>query len=31
MSDIIPLEVSSIDCIKVYTIQMMIWVAMWVK
>ena len=31
MSDIIPLEVSRIDCMKVYTIQMMLWIAVWVR
>ena len=31
MSDIIPLEVSRIDCMKVYMIQMILWVAVWMK
>jgi hypothetical protein len=29
--DVIPLEVSRIDCMKVYTIQMMLWIAVWVR
>jgi len=31
MSDIIPLEVSRIDCMKVYTLQMMLWITIWMK
>ena len=30
MSDIIPLEVSRIDCMKVYTLQMMLWITFWI-
>jgi hypothetical protein len=29
MSDIIPLEVSRIDCMKVYAMQIMLWIGVW--
>jgi hypothetical protein len=29
MSDIIPLEVSRIDCMKVYTMQIILWIGVW--